>query len=291
MVVARKNVRDFRGSVINPRDHLVLPDKRRLRHNDVSELLSNQQFWVDNPHMRSLIPQLLEYMVSPYKGKPAVAGKKVRGGAPGLEASAGNPALASRLADHYARRTPTHLPPQRDPTANTPPWLRNQVVHERNANNTNMPNDPAPAPTPFNFAPLVDERKRKSDSDPPYPKGIRPPPAFNFATLPGKPGTSVPANFRPLPGKSGPPAPFNFKPLPGNARKNAPPAASGPIDDDADDEWLNSSKPAATPRKPRKNETKPELRFARFCSLCCGRPCEAARPEERRRSSDRLVLW
>ena len=83
MVVARKNVRDFRGSVINPRDHYVLPDKRRLSRNDVSELLSNQQFWADNPHMRSLIPQLLEYMVSPYNGKPTVAKKKkVRGGGP-----------------------------------------------------------------------------------------------------------------------------------------------------------------------------------------------------------------
>ena len=80
MVVARKNVRDFRGSVINPRDHFVLPDKRRLSRNDVSELLSNQEFWADNPHMRSLIPQLLEYMVSPYNGKPTVAKKKVRGG-------------------------------------------------------------------------------------------------------------------------------------------------------------------------------------------------------------------
>ena len=80
MVVARKNVRDFRNVVINPRDHLVLPDKRRLSRNDVSELLSNQQFWIDNPHMRSLIPQLLEYMVSPYNGKPTVAKKKVRGG-------------------------------------------------------------------------------------------------------------------------------------------------------------------------------------------------------------------
>ena len=80
MVVARKNVRDFRGRVINPRDHFVLPDKRRLSRNDVNELLSNQQFWTDNPHMRSLIPQLLEYMVSPYDGKPTVAKKKVRGG-------------------------------------------------------------------------------------------------------------------------------------------------------------------------------------------------------------------
>ena len=32
--------------------------------------------------MRSLIPQLLNYMVSPYDGKPTVAGKKVRGGGP-----------------------------------------------------------------------------------------------------------------------------------------------------------------------------------------------------------------
>ena len=78
--MVRKNVRDFRGSVINPRDHFVLPDKRRLSLNDVSELLSNQQFWTDNPRMRTLLPQLLEYMVSPYKGAPTVAGKKVRGG-------------------------------------------------------------------------------------------------------------------------------------------------------------------------------------------------------------------
>ena len=80
MVVARKNVRGFRGVVVSPHDQLVLPDKRRLSRNDVRELLSNQQFWTDNPHMRSLIPQLLEYTVSPYNGKPSVAGKKVRGG-------------------------------------------------------------------------------------------------------------------------------------------------------------------------------------------------------------------
>ena len=74
VVVARKNVRDFRGVVISPHDHLVFPDKRRLSRNDVRELFSNQRFWTDNPHMRFLIPQLLEYMVSPYKGKPTVAG-------------------------------------------------------------------------------------------------------------------------------------------------------------------------------------------------------------------------
>ena len=66
--------------MINPRDHFALPDKRRLSRNDVSELLSNQQFWTDNPRMRTLLPQLLEYMVSPYKGAPTVAGEKVRGG-------------------------------------------------------------------------------------------------------------------------------------------------------------------------------------------------------------------
>ena len=172
MVVARKNVRDFRNVVINPRDHLVLPDKRRLSRNDVSELLSNQQFWIDNPHMRSLIPQLLEYMVSPYKGKPTVV-NKVRGGGlwqevyrqvdadypddapmPDLEPFAGNPTLASRLTDHYARRTPTHLHPQRDPTANTPPYLRN------NQNNISSVAPPHAAGTsndpgePFLFAPL-----------------------------------------------------------------------------------------------------------------------------------------
>ena len=153
MVVARKNVRDFRGSVINPRDHFVFPDKRRLSRNDVSELLSNQQFWIDNPHMRSLIPQLLDYMVSPWKGAPTVA-KKVRGGAPGLEAFAGNPALTSLLTGHYARRSPTHLHPQRDPVANTPPFFRNQT------------------PTTFGPSPIDTDTmrdsatKRKNDSDP-----------------------------------------------------------------------------------------------------------------------------
>ena len=76
--MVRKNIRDFRGRVINPRDHLVLPNKRRLSRSDVSELLSNQQFWTNNPHVRSLIPQLLNYMVSPYNGKPTVAKKKER---------------------------------------------------------------------------------------------------------------------------------------------------------------------------------------------------------------------
>ena len=139
-MVARKNIRDLRGSVINPRDHFVLPSKQLLSRNDVSELLSNQGLWSDNPRMRALIPQLLGYMVSLYKGTPTVAkAEKVRGGAPGLEAFASNPAVAARLANQYAQRTiPTHLPPQRGSTANTPPWLRNRVVHERQANNTNM---------------------------------------------------------------------------------------------------------------------------------------------------------
>ena len=155
MVVARKNVRDFRGSVINPRDHYVLPDKRRLSRNDVSELLSNQQFWIDNPHMRSLIPQLLDYMVSPWKGAPTVA-KKVRGG--GIEAvltRADNPALTSLLTGHYARRSPTHLHPQRDPVANTPPYFRNQMT----------------TPTTFGRSPIDTDTmrdsatKRKNDRD------------------------------------------------------------------------------------------------------------------------------
>ena len=34
MVVSRKNARDFRGVVISPHGHLVLPDKRRLSRDD-----------------------------------------------------------------------------------------------------------------------------------------------------------------------------------------------------------------------------------------------------------------
>ena len=53
-MVARKNIRDLRGSVINPRDHFVLPSKQLLSRNDVSELLPNQGLWSDNPRMRAL---------------------------------------------------------------------------------------------------------------------------------------------------------------------------------------------------------------------------------------------
>ena len=133
MVVARKNVRDFRGSVINPRDHFVLPDKRRLSRNDVSELLSNQQFLIDNPHMRSLIPQLLEYMVSPYNGKPTVAKKKVRGGglygkifrtSHGFELSTMTSQWArceSRTAAPRSHRTPYHQPHTAAPRSHRTP--------------------------------------------------------------------------------------------------------------------------------------------------------------------------
>ena len=84
---SRKNVGDFRGRVINPRGHFVLPDKGRLSRNDASELLSNQQFGADNPRMRSIIPQLLQYIVSPYNSAPTVAGEKVRGGGWGIRKS------------------------------------------------------------------------------------------------------------------------------------------------------------------------------------------------------------
>ena len=93
-------IRDFHGRVINPKDHFVLPNKQKLSRSDVRDLLSDPSVWRGN--IQSLTPQLLDYMVSPWKGAPTVA-KKVRGGAPGLEAFAGIPALASRLTDHYAR--------------------------------------------------------------------------------------------------------------------------------------------------------------------------------------------
>ena len=95
-------IRDFHGRVINPKDHFVLPNKQKLSRSDVRDLLSDPSVWRGN--IQSPTPQLLDYMVSPWKGAPTVA-KKVRGGAPGLEAFAGNPALASRLTEHYARRT------------------------------------------------------------------------------------------------------------------------------------------------------------------------------------------
>ena len=105
-------IRDFRGSVVNPKDHFVLPNKQKLSRSDVRDILSDPSVWRGNRaeaplQLQSLIPQFLDYMVSPWKGAPTVA-KKVRGGAPGLEAFAGNPALASRLTDHYARRKKEH---------------------------------------------------------------------------------------------------------------------------------------------------------------------------------------
>jgi len=156
MVVARKNVRDFRNVVINPRDHLVLPDKRRLSRNDVSELLSNQEFWADNPHMRSLIPQLLEYMVSPYNGKPTVAKKKVRGG--GLWEDFFAQVDAELDDDDQTAAAP---PPRRGATArnpapkraaaaadeNTAPWKRKDTIFNFGATETNSNMSDAPAPT------------------------------------------------------------------------------------------------------------------------------------------------
>ena len=156
MVVARKNVRDFRNVVINPRDHFVLPDKRRLSRNDVSELLSNQEFWADNPHMRSLIPQLLEYMVSPYNGKPTVAKKKVRGG--GLWEDFFAQVDAELDDDDQTAAAP---PPRRGATArnpapkraaaaadeNTAPWKRKDTIFNFGATETNSNMSDAPAPT------------------------------------------------------------------------------------------------------------------------------------------------
>ena len=73
-------IRDFHGRVINPKDHFVLPNKRKLSRSDVKDLLSDQSVWRGNKQIQPLIPQLLDYMVSPWKGTPTVAGK-LHGGA------------------------------------------------------------------------------------------------------------------------------------------------------------------------------------------------------------------
>ena len=164
MVVARKNVRDFRNVVINPRDHFVLPDKRRLSRNDVSELLSNQEFWADNPHMRSLIPQLLEYMVSPYNGKPTVAKKKkVRGGGVWDVLEQQMEELNKQMDVELDDDEPMAAapPPRRGSTArnpapkraaaaadeNTAPRKRKDTIFNFGATETNSNMSDAPAPT------------------------------------------------------------------------------------------------------------------------------------------------
>ena len=229
MVVARKNVRDFRGSVINPRDHFVLPDKRRLSRNDVRELLSNQTVWrVDNPQC-VLIPQLLDYMVSPWKGAPTVA-KKVRGGAPGLEAFAGIPALASRLTDHYARRTtPTTFVPSpvdTDTVRDLATKRKNGSDHRAIASRyTPIYHQPSTFPNPFVRATVKKKTKNVSFAAPlatgfPYPPSNDP-----FATEP-PPGVQV--NAPPLRRRArrappaAPPAPPAAPPAP-PAEPPAPP--------------------------------------------------------------------
>ena len=308
MVVARKNVRDLRGSVINPRDHLVLPDKRRLSRNDVSELLSNQQFWTDNPHMRSLIPQLLEYMVSPYKGKPTVAGKKMRGGGvweevfrqvdamdaddqmPDLESFAGNPGLASRLTDHYARRTPTPLrhgatarptanpaplrrgatarptksqlrhgatkrmtpPPERDGTANMPPGTRNMVYTYGSfmENNSNM----SDAPLRHGATARPTNNPARPTNNPASMPTYDQKPAAQPVPLRHGATARQPNNPAPMPTYDQKPA---AQPVPlrhgATARPNPP---TGPVDDNEHDEWLNAS-PAASTVTPSAPPAKP----------------------------------
>ena len=82
-MAVRKNVNDFHGRIINPKDHVILPTNQRLSRSDVKELLSNGAVWRDNHQLHAFIPQLLDYMLSPWKGSQSVvkAGKKVRGGA------------------------------------------------------------------------------------------------------------------------------------------------------------------------------------------------------------------
>lgn len=73
-------IRDFHGRVIDPKDHFVLPNKRKLSRSDVRDLLSDQSVWRDNKEIQFLLPQLLDYIISPWKGTPTVAGK-LHGGA------------------------------------------------------------------------------------------------------------------------------------------------------------------------------------------------------------------
>ena len=171
-------IRDFHGRVINPKDHFVLPNKQKLSRSDVRDILSDPSVWRGN--IQSLIPQFLDYMVSPWKGAPTVA-KKVRGGAPGLEAFAGNPALASRLTDHYARRTtPTTFVPSAvgtntvrdlttkrksdsDPRGNEKKTITRAIYHQ-----------PSTFPNPFVRATVKKKTKKVSFAAPlatgyPYP--------------------------------------------------------------------------------------------------------------------------
>ena len=168
-------IRDFHGRVINPKDHFVLPNKQKLSRSDVRDILSDPSVWRGN--IQSLIPQFLDYMVSPWKGAPTVA-KKVRGGAPGLEAFAGNPALASRLTDHYARRTtPTTFGPSpidTDTMRDSATKRKNDRDHRGNEKKTitrAIYHQPSTFPNPFvratvNAAPLATSFPYPPSNDP-----------------------------------------------------------------------------------------------------------------------------
>ena len=99
--------------------------------------------------MRSLIPQLLEYMVSSYKGKPTVAGKKVGGGGiwdevfKQMDAELDDDDNIGSTNTRPTKRTTTAS--ELDGETNMPPWRRNRVnTFGATENNSNMGENPPP---------------------------------------------------------------------------------------------------------------------------------------------------
>ena len=84
-----RNIRDFQGRVINPKDNFVLPNAERLSRDDVRHVLQSVEVWRHDPHMqvmRAIVPEMITYLSTPPPGKPTFSKEaKNRGlGAVGL---------------------------------------------------------------------------------------------------------------------------------------------------------------------------------------------------------------
>ena len=191
-------IRDFHGRVINPKDHFVLPNKQKLSRSDVRDLLSNPSVWRGN--IQSLIPQLIDYMVSPWKGAPAVAGK-LHGGA---FTDLFNQWVDDESSENDRRpkgptfRSPANAPADRTPAIKrkkvknhsletTAPFMRGNFIPRRPnqpSPPSTLPNPFAPpparpsAPTGFSYPPSNDpfatENNRSMDDAPPLRRRARP---------------------------------------------------------------------------------------------------------------------
>ena len=184
-------IRDFHGRVINPKDHFVLPNKQKPSRSDMRDLLSNPSVWRGNRaearlQLQSLIPQLLDYMVSPWKGAPTVAGKLHGGAFTDLfnqwvddESSENDrtPAIKRKKFKNHSLET-------------TAPFMRGNFIPRRPnqpSPPSTLPNPFAPpparpsAPTGFSYPPSNDpfatENNRSMDDAPPLRRRARPPPA------------------------------------------------------------------------------------------------------------------